>query len=126
MIRHGHQESVKEDPHVWLQRILAVRSRRLRKLWTLVVVIEMSLIPGIQRHPLKKAVDEEALALLHRLREAGTFDAADCGLRGGPRRLLAGALAARPRGRDVCDACDQHSGEAGPPAGEDRPAGLPA
>ena len=74
---------------------------------TLIAVIEMSLsswlvagiVPGIERQPLKKLeADKHALLkLLHRWRDeavkAGRKTRDSCGLRGRPRRLLAGPLA---------------------------------
>ena len=76
---------------------------------TLIAVVELSrsswlvagVVPGLERHPLKKLEpDEDALLrLLHRWRDeaarAGTRDHPPRGrLRGRPGRLLAGALAA--------------------------------
>ena len=76
---------------------------------TLIAVIEMSqsswlvagMIPGVERHPLKKLEAERdgaagaAASLARRGGEGGPHDRPHRGcLRGGPRRLLAGALAA--------------------------------
>ena len=80
---------------------------------TLIAVVEMSLsswlvagiVPGVEREPLKKLKpDESALldaaqSLAQRGRENGTQNLAHHrGLRGRPRRLLAGALAQGTRG----------------------------
>ena len=89
---------------------------------TLISVIEMSqsnwlvaaIVPGLERHPLKKldpepeALGKAALALAAGGEECGSRDQAphSC-VRGRPRRLLAGALVAGPRHRGLCHSPEQ-------------------
>jgi len=103
---------------------------------TVIAVIELSrsswlvggLVPRVEREPMKKlaAEPDALLRVLYRWRDeaaAGHPIARICVcLRGGPRRLLAGALAARSRRRMRCDPSDERVGLARAPAGEDRPA----
>jgi hypothetical protein len=88
---------------------------------TLIAVIDMSLsswlvasmVPSVERQPLKKlAIDENALLkLLHRWREeaekAGTHRSC---LRGRPRWFLVGALAQGARHRGPCHPRIERSG----------------
>src|SRR4051795_11669975 len=101
---------------------------------TLIAVVELSqaswlvagIVPAVERQPLKKIeADEEALLrLLHRWRdEAARAGRAGRGrLRGRPRRLLAGPLAAGARGRGPRHPPDQRRRLARAPARQDRPA----
>jgi hypothetical protein len=94
---------------------------------TLIAVIELSrlswlvggIIPGVDREPLKKLTPdpEPLLRLLHPVaRRSGGDGPRDCadlrGLRGRPRRVLAGALAAGARRRMPCHPPDERVGVA--------------
>ena len=104
---------------------------------TLIAVIEMSqsswlvagIVPGIERHPLKKlAVDEEALL---RLMQRWQDEAAQAGRKieriavaFEAGRDLAGPLAAGTQYRSLCHSSDKCRCLTRAPTGEDRPAGY--
>src|ERR1700761_3904215 len=105
---------------------------------TLIVVVEMSaanwlvaaMIPGVDRQPMKKLEPDPnaLLQLLERWRAEAAKDGPDnwpcCPCpRGGPRRVLAGAVAACSRRRGACHSFDERRGVARAPSGEDRPTG---
>src|SRR3954454_12875120 len=89
---------------------------------TIIAVIEMSqatwlvagIVPGIERHPLKKIEPNEVklLCLLMRwraeaIKKGRTITRIVVGLRGWARRVLAGALASGPRHRKLRHPPDQ-------------------
>jgi len=84
------------------------------------------IVPGIERHPLKKLEPDEAalLRLLWRWRDEAaqkgrTIMRIAVAFEAGPRRLLAGTLAAGAWRRSLCHPFDEHCRLAGASAGED-------
>src|SRR5207302_1975249 len=102
---------------------------------TLIAIIEMSqaswlvgaIVPGIERHPLKKLApdaEEAAAALERRGGQGGPRGKAHrSGLRGRPGRLLAGSLVLGAQRRSSCHPCLERCGLARASARQNRPPG---